>query len=44
MFSVGLTYGLSPATLEQVPPDVLIDRPDELGELFTNVDEPKWTE
>ena len=44
MFSVGLTYGLSPATLEKVTPDVLLDRPDELGELFASVGEPKWTE
>jgi phosphoglycolate phosphatase len=44
MYSVGLTYGLSPATLEKVPPDVLLDRPDELEELFTAVGEPKWTE
>ena len=44
MFSVGLTYGLSPATLEKVTPDVLLDRPDELGELFARVGEPKWTE
>lgn len=44
MYSVGLTYGLSPATLEKVPPDVLLDRPDELGELFTAVEEPHWTE
>jgi len=44
MFSVGLNYGLSPVTLEKVPPDVLLDRPDELGTLFTTVSEPKWTE
>ncbi len=44
MYSVGLGYGLSPASLEKVPPDVLLDRPDELGELFTAVGEPKWTE
>jgi phosphoglycolate phosphatase len=44
MYSVGLSYGLSPATLEKVPPDVLLDRPDELGALFTSVGEPKWTE
>ncbi len=44
MFSVGLTYGLSPATLEKVPPDVLLDRPDELGELFATVGEARWTE
>jgi phosphoglycolate phosphatase len=44
MYSVGLTYGLSPATLEKVTPDVLLDRPEELGELFASVGEPKWTE
>jgi phosphoglycolate phosphatase len=44
MFSVGLTYGLSPATLEKVPPDVLLDRADEIGELFATVGEAKWTE
>jgi len=44
MYSVGLSYGLSPVSLEKVPPDVLLDRPDELGELFTAVGEPKWTE
>jgi phosphoglycolate phosphatase len=44
MYSVGLMYGLSPSTLQTVPPDVLLDRPDELGELFTAVGEPKWSE
>jgi phosphoglycolate phosphatase len=44
MYSVGLTYGLSPATLDKVPPDVLLDRPDELEELFATVGEPRWTE
>lgn len=44
MYSVGLMYGLSPATLEKVPPDVVLDRPDELGELFATVGEAKWTE
>ena len=44
MYSVGLTYGLSPASLEKVPPDVVLDRPDELGELFSAVGEAKWTE
>ena len=44
MFSVGLSYGLSPATLEKVPPDVLLDRPDELEELFTAVGKAEWTE
>lgn len=44
MYSVGLTYGLSPASLEKVPPDVLLDRPDELGTLFADVGERQWTE
>jgi phosphoglycolate phosphatase len=44
LFSVGLMYGLSPNSLEKVPPDILLDRPDELGELFTAVGESKWTE
>jgi phosphoglycolate phosphatase len=44
MFSVGLSYGLSPETLAKVPPDVMLDRPVELGELFAAVGERKWTE
>ncbi|HWR13233.1 MAG TPA: HAD-IA family hydrolase [Terriglobales bacterium] len=44
MYSVGLTYGLSPDSLAQVPPDVLMDRPDELGEYFTQIGERRWTE
>jgi phosphoglycolate phosphatase len=30
----GVTYGFAPHTLENVPPDVLIENPRELGELF----------
>ncbi|MBV9341798.1 MAG: HAD family hydrolase, partial [Acidobacteria bacterium] len=30
----GVTYGFAPHTLCEVPPDVVIDRPTELGELF----------
>jgi phosphoglycolate phosphatase-like HAD superfamily hydrolase len=30
MFSIGVTYGLSPESLKIHPPDVLIDRPEEL--------------
>jgi phosphoglycolate phosphatase len=44
MFSVGLMYGLSSETLAKVPPDVLLDRPDEIGELFAALGERKWTE
>jgi len=31
IFSVGVTYGLAPHTLEDAPPDVLIDKPLELA-------------
>lgn len=31
IYSVGVTYGLSPHTLEDAPPDVLIDKPHELA-------------
>jgi len=34
MYSVGLTYGFAPHTLETVPPDVLVDTPSELAEVF----------
>jgi phosphoglycolate phosphatase len=31
IFSLGVTYGLAPHTLEDAPPDVLIDKPHELA-------------
>jgi phosphoglycolate phosphatase len=34
MFSVGVTYGLSPESLKIHPPDVLIDHPAELLEVL----------
>jgi phosphoglycolate phosphatase len=34
--SCGVTYGLQPETFEQYPPDLLIDRMDELVELLRN--------
>ncbi len=34
MWTCGVTYGFAPHTLEEVPPDVLVDRPAELRELF----------
>ena len=34
MFSVGVTYGLSPESLKIHPPDVLIDHPEELLEVL----------
>ena len=32
LWSIGVTYGFAPHTLEQVPPDVLVDTPAELAE------------
>jgi phosphoglycolate phosphatase len=34
IYSVGVTYGLAPHTLEDAPPDVLIDHPHELAAVF----------
>jgi phosphoglycolate phosphatase len=34
IYSVGVTYGLAPHTLEDAPPDVLIDKPQELVTVF----------
>jgi phosphoglycolate phosphatase len=34
IYSLGVTYGLAPHTLEDAPPDVLIDHPHELAAVF----------
>jgi phosphoglycolate phosphatase len=34
IYSVGVTYGLAPHTLQDAPPDVLIDKPQELALVF----------
>jgi phosphoglycolate phosphatase len=34
IYSVGVTYGLAPHTLEGTPPDVLVDHPRELGDVL----------
>jgi len=34
MATVGVTYGFAPHTLEDEPPDVLVDHPSELRTLF----------
>ena len=39
LWSIGVTYGFAPQTLEQVVPDVLVDTPEELGRALTR-DEP----
>ncbi len=34
IYSVGVTYGLAPHTLDDAPPDVLVDHPRELGDVL----------
>ena len=34
MWTCGVTYGFAPHTLENCPPDVLVETPLELGELL----------
>lgn len=34
MWTCGVTYGFAPHTLQSVPPDVVVDTPAELGQLF----------
>ena len=38
MYTVGVTYGFAPHTLEEEPPDVLVDSPGELAEVFQGKD------
>ncbi|MBZ5522142.1 MAG: HAD-IA family hydrolase [Acidobacteriia bacterium] len=35
IYSVGVKYGLAPHTLEEAPPDVLVDEPLEVGRVFS---------
>ena len=35
LWSVGVTYGFAPQTLEQAPPDVLVDTPADLAQALT---------
>jgi phosphoglycolate phosphatase len=35
LWTVGVTYGFAPHTLEETPPDVLVDSPAELAQLFS---------
>ncbi len=37
MWTVGVSYGFATHTLEDEPPDVLVDRPEELAEVFSGV-------
>jgi phosphoglycolate phosphatase len=34
LWTVGVSYGFAPHTLEETPPDVLVDKPQELAEVF----------
>lgn len=34
LWTCGVTYGFAPRTLEDAPPDVLVDKPEELADLF----------
>jgi len=34
MWTCGVTYGFAPHTLEDVPPDVIVEKPGELAEIF----------
>jgi len=35
LWSIGVTYGFAPQTLEQITPDVLVDTPAELASALT---------
>ncbi len=35
LWTVGVSYGFAPHTLEETPPDVLVDAPHELAEVFS---------
>jgi phosphoglycolate phosphatase len=37
MATIGVTYGFAPRTLEEEPPDVLVDHPPELADVFSAV-------
>lgn len=38
LWTCGVTYGFAPRTLDDAPPDVLVDSPQELAEIFTRRD------
>jgi phosphoglycolate phosphatase len=42
-YSVGVTYGLAPHTLEDAPPDVLIDHPQELAQVLGQREQSRLT-
>jgi phosphoglycolate phosphatase len=36
LWTIGVTYGFATHTLDEEPPDVLVDQPSEVGEVFTS--------
>jgi phosphoglycolate phosphatase len=43
IYSIGVTYGLAPHTLQDAPPDVLIDHPRELADVLGNREQCRLT-
>ena len=42
-YSIGVTYGLAPHTLEDAPPDVLIDSPSELADVLGHREQGRFS-
>lgn len=42
-YSIGVTYGLAPHTLEDAPPDVLVDHPTELADVLGQREQSRLT-
>ena len=40
LWTIGVTYGFAPHTLKDAPPDILLDRPEELGAVFSGASRP----
>lgn len=40
LWTIGVTYGFAPHTLADAPPDILLDRPVELGTVFSGASQP----
>ncbi|HME33819.1 MAG TPA: HAD-IA family hydrolase [Candidatus Sulfotelmatobacter sp.] len=40
LWTIGVTYGFAPHTLEAEHPDVIVDRPQELGAVFSGASQP----
>lgn len=40
LWTIGVTYGFAPHTLQDEPPDILLDHPEELGAVFSGASQP----